>query len=141
MQSFAGQQSLPTTARTRYYAITTATAQDLAVGQRVAIATGRGSSTTATSVTIAPAGGPFISMRSFGAGNGGAGGAGGFGGSGNGNGGSGGFGGSNGSNGNGGPGSVGGSGRGGSSGFGGNGGAAPSGVRRIRTAVTGTMTA
>ncbi len=141
VQSFAGQQSLPTTARTRYYAITTATAQDLAVGQRVAIATGRGSSSTATSVTIAPAGGPFISMRSFGAGNGGAGGAGGFGGSGNGNGGSGGFGGSNGSNGNGGPGSVGGRGRGGSSGFGGNGGAAPSGVRRIRTAVTGTMTA
>ena len=128
VQSFAGQQSLPTTAQTRYYVVTAASAQHLAVGQRVAVATGRNSPTTATSVTIAPAGGPFISMRSFGfgGGNGGNGGSSGNGG----NGGSGGFGGSSGGNGN-----------GGSSGFGGNGGSAPGQVRRIRTALTGTITA
>ncbi len=75
---FAGSESIATNGATRYYLAVTSAVSQLAVGQRVAVSTGRTATSTASSVTIALAGGPFVSVRSFSRG------AGGFGGSGNG---------------------------------------------------------
>jgi hypothetical protein len=66
VQSFQGQQSLPTTTGTHYYQVVAASRQALAVGQRVAIAPDFNGLSNAGSVTIAPANGPFISVLSFG---------------------------------------------------------------------------
>ncbi len=166
VQSFQGQQSLPTTAGTRYYRVTDATAGDVALGQRVAITPSRAATSTAGSVTIVAAGAPDVSVRSLGAGgNGGSGsggsggsgspgsgtrgGAGGFGGPGSGNaggsGGSGGFGGSGGAGGFGGNGGSGSGGSGGNGGVGGSGGYGGSGGRggvggARRGAITGIVT-
>jgi hypothetical protein len=71
VQSFLGQESLPMTAQTHFYQVTTAAATALAVGQRVAIAPNRNDPSTATSVTIAPAGNVFVRVRSFSGGSGG----------------------------------------------------------------------
>jgi hypothetical protein len=81
VQSFLGQQSLPMTAQTHVYQVASAAATALAVGQRVAIAPDRNDPSTATSVTIAPAGNLFVRVRSFsgGAGGFGSGGSAGFG--------------------------------------------------------------
>lgn len=77
LQSFQGQQSVATTARTAYYTVAAASAHSLAVGQQVAVTLVRGSSSTAQSVTIVPSGSPFIAVRSFGFGGSGGGSAGG----------------------------------------------------------------
>jgi hypothetical protein len=84
VQSFLGPQSLPMTAQTHFYQVASAAATALAVGQRVAIAPDRTDPSTATSVTIAPAGNLFVRVRSFsgGAGGFGSGGSGGNGGNG-----------------------------------------------------------
>jgi hypothetical protein len=76
VQSFLGQESLPMTAQTHVYQVASTAATALAVGQRVAVAPDRTDPSTATSVTIAPAGNLFVRVRSF------SGGAGGFGGGG-----------------------------------------------------------
>jgi 4-amino-4-deoxy-L-arabinose transferase-like glycosyltransferase len=83
VQSFQGAQSLPTTTSTRYYLATPASLSALAVGQHVAVAPafGASSGSIAASVTIAPRGDLYVSVRRLGArGNGGAFGGGGFGG-------------------------------------------------------------
>jgi hypothetical protein len=85
VQSFQGQQSLPTTAGTHYYRVTIAAMGDVAVGQRVAIAPNRAATSTAGSVTIAATGAPDISVRLFGIGGNGRSGSSGFGGPGSGN--------------------------------------------------------
>ncbi len=137
VQSFQGQQSLPTTSGTRYYRVTTAAAGDVAVGQRVAITLSRAATSTAGSVTIAATGAPDISVRSFSVGGNG---RSGFGGSG-----SGGFGspGSGNSGGSGGSGGFGGNGGNGSGGYGGAGGYGRRGVvgGARRGAITGIVTA
>jgi hypothetical protein len=127
VQSFLGQQSLPMTAQTHFYQVASAAATALAVGQRVAIAPDRNDPSTATSVTIAPAGNVFVRVRSFSGGTGGVGSGGGFGSGGNG----GGFG--SGSNG-------GGFRSGGSSGFGSGGSGAGGGFGR-GSGLAGTITA
>jgi Domain of unknown function (DUF5666) len=71
VQSFLGQESLSMTAQTHFYQVTTAAATALAVGQRAAIAPNRNDPSTATSVTIAPAGNVFVRVRSFSGGSGG----------------------------------------------------------------------
>jgi hypothetical protein len=71
VQSFRGQDSLPMTAQTHFYRVASAAATALAVGQRVAIAPDRNDPSTATSVTIAPAGNIFVRVRSFSGGTGG----------------------------------------------------------------------
>jgi hypothetical protein len=84
VQSFLGPQSLPMTAQTHFYQVASAAGTALAVGQRVAIAPDRNDPSTATSVTIAPAGNVFVRVRSFSGGTGGVGSGGGFGSGGNG---------------------------------------------------------
>jgi hypothetical protein len=71
IQSFVGQDSLPMTAQTHVYQVASTAATALAVGQRVAIAPDRTDPSTATSVTIAPAGNVFVRVRSFSGGSGG----------------------------------------------------------------------
>jgi hypothetical protein len=84
VQSFVGQGSLPMTAQTHFYQVASAAATALAVGQRVAIAPDRNDPSTATSVTIAPAGNVFVRVRALSGGTGGVGSGGGFGRGGNG---------------------------------------------------------
>jgi hypothetical protein len=83
VQSFQGAQSFPTTTSTRYYLAMPASSSALAVGQHVAVAPAFGvsSESTAASVTVAPRGDLYVSVRRLGArGNSGAFGGGGFGG-------------------------------------------------------------
>lgn len=134
VQTLQGQtMSLPVTAQTRFYQVTSASLADVAVGQRVTISTNRGDPSTAISVAIAPSSSLFVRVRSFGTGGGN---GGGFGGSGSGSGSGGGFGGSGSGGGFGSSGSGGGFGSG-SSGSGG----ASGGGFRARPAPAGTITA
>lgn len=127
LQSFGGQaEDVAIDAGTRFYQLKTAAGSDLATGQQVTISLDPTdtSRTTASGVTIIPAGAPLVRVRAFGGNAGG-----GFGGGGSGNGG--GFG----AGGNGG-GGYGGGGNGGGNGAGG------AGTGRVRAATpSGTITA
>ena len=71
VQTFAGtSESAPIVASTRFYQVVGAKASDLAVGQRVTIGRDRAnpSQSTAASVTISPAGAPFVQVRAAGGG-------------------------------------------------------------------------
>ena len=78
VQSFLGQASLPTTARTHYYQVTGAAPSDLKVGQMVTVSPDPADASTAASVTLAASSGLLVRVRSFGGGgSAGAGGSGG----------------------------------------------------------------
>jgi hypothetical protein len=77
VQSIQGQVSVRQTAQTRFYTAAAAGTAALAKGQQVAVIPARTDAVTASSVTIAPAGGLIVSVRSASAtGRGGTGGTG-----------------------------------------------------------------
>lgn len=72
LQSFLGQQSLPTTPQTHFYRVLAASPAALAVGEWVAIAPDPSNLSLAASVSIAPSRTLFVRVRAFGgAGSGG----------------------------------------------------------------------